>query len=253
MLVAAALVPDTALLVPGAAGAADPAADLREAALRAVAKAVSAASRVVVVAPGSAVRELGGTVRASLGPAGVPDAMLGWPAPVRTLVGPPGDDGPLGVPAAVALHLLARTGWEGPLRVVEVAGDDGLVSFGRDLAAADRVAMVVVGSGSGRHGPDAPLADDPRAPSLDERLLAALADAGPDARAVLAGLDSALAADLAVTGRAPWMVLVGAAADADVRSTVLAVGTPAGAHHAVVLWSVAESSHDSANGLPNAG
>jgi len=242
MLVAAALVPDTALLVPGAAGTADPVADLREAALQAVSEAVAAATRVVVVAPGRELREPHGTVRASLGPAGVPDTMLGWPVPVRTLdgrsadAGRNGDERRLGVPAAVALHLLARVGWDGPLRVLEVAGADGLADHGRALAAPDGVALVVVGSCSGRHGPDAPLADDPRAPAFDERVVAALADGGPAARAELAAVDPGLAADLAVTGWAPWQVLLGAVGHAGVRSTVLAEGTPAGAHHAVVLW-----------------
>ncbi|MBO9554108.1 hypothetical protein [Cellulomonas sp.] len=249
MLVAAALVPDTALLVPGAAGTADPVADLREAALRAVAAAVAGAGTVVVVAPGRAVAEITGTVRGSLGAAGVPDAMLGWPVPERTLGGPPdgsprpgdsADGAPsLGVPAAVALHLLARAGWGGPLRVLEVADADDLAARGRALVAHDDVSLVVVGSGSGRHGPDAPLADDPRAPAFDEHVLAALADGGPHARADLAAIDPAMAGELAVTGRAPWQVLLGAVGDADVRATLLAAGTPSGAQHAVALWSVA--------------
>ncbi|GIG23195.1 hypothetical protein Cch01nite_39190 [Cellulomonas chitinilytica] len=252
MLVAAALVPDTALLVPGAAGTADPVADLRDAALEVVTAAVSGASRVVVVAPGREVREATGTVRGSLGAAGIPDGMLGWPVPERSLDRPDGsghsggagEPGALGVPAAVALHLLARAGWDGPLGVLEVADADDLAARGRALVARDRVALVVVGSGSGRHGPDAPLADDPRAPAFDDRVLAALADAGPAARAQLAATDAVLAAELAVTGAAPWKVLVGAVGDVDVRATVPAAGTPAGAHHAVVLWSVTGAAAD---------
>ncbi|NNH08417.1 hypothetical protein HLB10_15175, partial [Cellulomonas fimi] len=77
-------------------------------------------------------------------------------------------------------------------------------------AAGERVALVVVGSGSARHGPDAPLADDDRAPALDASLAADLADAGPGARARLSALDEQLAADLAVSGWPGWQVLLGA-------------------------------------------
>jgi len=69
-------------------------------------------------------------------------------------------------------------------------------------------------------------------------VLAALGDGGPQARADLAAIDPSLAKELAVTGHAPWRVLLGAVGDADVRATVLAAGTPSGAQHAVVLWSV---------------
>jgi hypothetical protein len=150
------------------------------------------------------------------------------------------------VPAAVALHLLAQVGWDGPLRVVEVADADALSVPGAALVGQHDVALVVVGSGSGRHGPDAPLADDPRAPAFDDRLLALLGDGGPAARAELAGVDATLAAELAVTGLAPWRVLVGAVGEAHVRARVLATGTPAGAHHAVVLWSLGGDPSDSA-------
>ncbi|WP_421741882.1 hypothetical protein [Cellulomonas sp.] len=239
MLVVAALVPDTVLLVPGAGGTSDPASGLREAALRAVGEVTASGVRsIVVVAPGGGVdRVIAGTVRTTLGAAGIPDGLLGWPV-VEVQVDGVGSDSP-GAPVVVALHLLARTGWGGALRIVEVTSataPDGLADLGADLVGTEPTGMVVVGSGSGRHGPDAPLADDPRAPDHDARVLADLADADPAARARLAADDPALADELAVRGWAPWQVLVGAAGDATVRARTLAASTDLGAQHAVLLW-----------------
>ncbi|MFC0715710.1 hypothetical protein [Cellulomonas biazotea] len=258
MLVAAALVPDTALLVPGVAGVSDVLPDLRAAALDAVATATSRATRVVVVAPGPDDADPAGVLRASLGAVGVPDGLLGWDVP-EVATGEGGSGATVSVPAvasSVALHLLARTGWDGPLRVVEVARDGRGRARAQELAARgaravaeaagrsartsgqddDLVALVVVGSGSGRHGPDAPLADDDRAPALDAALAADLADGGAAARDRLASLDPVLAAELAVSGWGPWQVLLGALAGVPVRAKVLAVDTTTGAHHLVALW-----------------
>jgi hypothetical protein len=238
MLVRAALVPDTALLVPGAAGSAEVLPELRSAAVHAVAAVVASGARtIVVVAPGPASRELTGTVTRSLGAAGIPARLLGWAAEPVTLPGA-GSAGP-SVPSAVALHLLARSGFGGGLRVVEVTGRErphDLLALGAALAADGPTGMVVVGSGSGRHGPDGPLADDPRAPDHDRRLLADLGDAGPDARARLSSDDPALADELAVRGWAPWQVLLGAVGGGDVRAELLASSTALGAQHAVLVW-----------------
>lgn len=244
MLVAAALVPDTALLVPGVSGRHDALPALRDAALRAVAHAVDGATSVVVVAPARQAAEPGGTLRGSLAAVGVPDALLGWPVPETAV----DTSGPTAVPAvasAVALHLLARAGWDGPVRVVEVERD--ALSAGPAAALAERgaslvadadgpVALVVVGSGSGRHGPDAPLADDDRAPALDASLAADLGAGDGGARDRLASLDAGLASALAVSGWAPWHVLLGAVGTRSVDATLLAADVSLGAHHVVALW-----------------
>jgi len=240
MLVRAALVPDTALLVPGAAGSADVHAVLRAAALEAVAEVVGSRARtIVVVAPGPTSRELAGTVRPSLGAAGIPDDLLGWPSEPVTLAHAGIPAGP-SVASAVALHLLLRADPRRDLRVVEVTGRerrDDLSALGSALVADGPTGLVVVGSGSGRHGPDAPLADDPRAPAHDARVLADLADAGPAARARLTLDDPGLAEELAVRGWAPWQVLLGAVAgDATVTARLMAAGTELGAQHAVLVW-----------------
>ncbi|GIG33941.1 hypothetical protein [Cellulomonas oligotrophica] len=256
MLVHAALVPDTALLVPGVAGRHEPAglADLRAAALAAVAEGVEAArgGRLVVVAPraGTDDRAPAGRVRAGLGAAGVPDALLGWPVPDLPVVAPPaGVDLPVagpsvGVPAAVALHLVAAASPADPpadVVVVEVARDAAAPARAADLralgaaCAADApTALVVVGSGSARHGPHAPLADEPDAPAWDDALHAALA--GPGARDALAGLDRGACARLAVSGWAPWQVLVGASAGVPLTARLDAVVLLAGAAHAAGAW-----------------
>lgn len=239
MLVRAALVPDTALLLPGAAGSADVLVGLRSAALAAVAEVVaSGAWTVVVVAPGPTSRELVGTVRPSLGAAGIPDDLLWWPTTAVQLPGA-GATAP-SVPSAVALHLLARARPDAALRVVEVTGReraDDLAALGSALVADGPTGLVVVGSGSGRRGPDAPLADDPRAVAHDARLLEDLTDAGPDARARLALDDPALADELAVRGWAPWQVLLGAVGAGDaVTGRLLAASTELGAQHAVLVW-----------------
>jgi len=273
MLVAAALVPDTALLVPGAAGAADVLGDLRTAALDAVRAVADTAPSVVVVAPGRRGRTLTGRVRASLGVVGVPEGLLGWPVPERRaepVRGVRADRSTPSTGTAVALHLLAQAGWDGALSVLETGPDEPMSSagytapapgdHGGDAAAPGRpgdrwrrvgaglgagrdVGLVVVGSGSGRHGPDGPLADDARAPVHDARLVEDLSHAGPAARARLAADDPVLAAELAVTGWAPWQVLVGAADEAaaggaDVDGRLLAAGTPYGAQHLVAMWTV---------------
>jgi hypothetical protein len=236
MLVAAALVPDTALIVPGAGGAADVAHMLRTAALAVVSEALAEAEVLVVVAPGRETREVIGTVVGTLGAAGIPDRHLGWPVPT-TATGP-GPRLPVGVSAAVGLHLAARAGWRGVTRVVEVAGGD-LVALGAGLVDEASTALLVVGSGSARHGPDGPLADDERAPAHDAALLADLADAGPAARARLGAHAADEASALAVTGHGPWQVLVGAAGDRTVRARLERSEVLAGAQHAALLWRVA--------------
>lgn len=270
MLVAAALVPDTVLLVPGASGATDVHRDLRTHALDAVRSVLGRGlERVVVVAPGAGsadggpVRVTPAPVRASLAAAGIPDGVLGWrdadDAGVDAADAPRTAARAVGVPASVGVLLVRRSGWTGPVDVVETApatradasSAARLAAAGRDLVrdGSSRTALVVVGSLSARHGPDAPRADDERAPAYDAAVLADLADAGPAARSRLAALDPGLASELDVTGWAPWQVLLGALTpDARpevppehvVTATVRTADAPLGAQHVVVAWVVAQ-------------
>jgi len=239
VLLAAALVPGTALVVPGAAGRAEVLADVRADVLEALGRVLATGPReVVVVAPARSDRTLDHPGRPTLAAAGIPDAVLGWP--------PAGDDAdavtgaPPGVPASVAMLALARAGWTGPVRVAEVgsAGPGSrLRSWGAAIDAGDvPTVLVVVGSLSARHGPDAPLADDERALPYDAAVLAAIGDGGPAARAALAALTAQDAQELAVTGWGPWQVLLGATGSAAVEARVLGAAVPYGAQHVVATW-----------------
>ncbi|MBD7920080.1 hypothetical protein H9657_17550 [Cellulomonas sp. Sa3CUA2] len=252
MLAAVALVPDTVLLLPGAAGRGpdDPElVALRAAARTAVARAVGRTARVLVVAPGPVDRSVAGTVRAGAAAAGVPDHLLEHPVPqVRLEVapgGPPEVPGPPGTGAAAGVRLALEAGVPARgLHVVEVTPGRAapLRAIGAATTTTGPTVLVVVGSGAARHGHDAPLPHDDRAAGLDRGLLAALHAGGTPARDALAALDAALAADLGVTGWAPWQVLVGAldaAVTAPPAPDVLHTTLWHGAAHAVVAWEVA--------------
>lgn len=241
--------PDTALLVPGAGGAADPASGLRAAAV-AVLGATGAVQRVLVVAPGRRTRLLRHPVGLGLGAAGldVPAADVAGLEPagsgsVREHLRPEDPVPPArraDVAASTALLLLRAAGVRAPVDVVELAraGADPapLPGLGDDVGL-----LVVVGSLSARHGPDAPLADDPRAPAADVALLAALG-AGPVALAdALDALGTDGAADLAVSGAAPWRSALGLLPAGAVDVTTRYAEVLAGAQHAVVAWTVTPS------------
>lgn len=236
MLTAAALVPPTALLVPGAAGAAEVLPAERAAALDAVSDVVAARPDVVaVVAPGSGPVRVG-RMRPSLAAAGIDDARLAWPrrpsaGAGRVLVV---DD----VAAAVGLFLLERAGWTGPVELVPTGPSSAatLRMKGHDLVALRRWGLVLVGGLSARHGPDGPLATDGRAAPLDAVLAADLGDLDAPARSRLTAVPSRLAAALAISAWGPWHVLLGAAPGDPARARTHLVSAPLGAAYAAVSW-----------------
>lgn len=217
------LLPDTALLVPGAAGQVDPLAGARAVA-ESVLRSVPRGARTLVIAPGRGTRVLSGPFGDGLAAAGL--AVTVDPGPSAPSVG-----------ASAALALLTRTGHD-PDRnatVYEVASFESFTGPAPDL-------IVVVGSLSARHGPDAPLPDDPAAIAADVSLLTALA-AGPGALAeVLGDLDLAECDRLAITGGRPWRALLSLLAGdgplPEAESALLWSGTPGGAQHAVARWDV---------------
>ena len=241
MLAAAALVPETALLVPGAAGTADVIPDVRAAALDAVSALTAAGpDRVVVVAssaaPGDVVRT--GPLRPTLSAAGIDDDGLGWP--VERAGDRQGDDGrPVGhVGASVALFLLRAVGWSGEVQLLTTGSrvTAELQAVGRRLAGGpERIALLLSGSLSARRGPDGPLPDDARAAPLDDAVMGDLCDLGPAARERLAAVPPELAAALAVSAWAPWQVLLGASAG-NLCGQVHWRGAPFGATYAVLSW-----------------
>ncbi len=252
MLVAAALVPPTALLVPGASGA-TPVLGVERAAAVAAATAVRAARPdvVVVVAEGRGPgRHVPGRLQPSLAAAGVDDARLGW-AP-RASYGRGRATVVEDVAAAVGLLLLDRAGWTGPVELATVAGPAGgadpaqLRSVGARLVVGRPTALLLVGGLSARRGPDGPLDTDERAAVVDDAAVSDLADLGPAARSRLAAVPAVLAVELAISAWAPWQVLLGAvdapepapaAESAPVPTTVRHhVSAPFGATYATLSW-----------------
>ncbi|NLF05646.1 MAG: hypothetical protein GX593_11695 [Actinomycetales bacterium] len=209
----ALIVPETALLVPGVSGRTSVLEQVRVAALAAARRLVAdAPARVVVVGPAARGRTAdAATLCASLAPLGVHERHLGWPAPC--CAGDHESGATRAAPStAVGLRLLAEAGWAGPTTVVELASDDdgagGEVSDGDALGAGEASAsLLVLGSLSARRDEDSPRASDPRAIPLDERLAADLTCPTADGRARLRGLDRDLAAELGVSGAAPWRFL----------------------------------------------
>lgn len=237
MLVRAALVPDTALLVPGTAGRADPVPEIAAASRTAVAHLVQARPDVVVVVA-TAPRcrtdlDRWGPLRPSLAAAGIPDtAWLGqnrWPA-----AAPYVSD----VAAATGLVLLAQAGWSGRTRVLQLRPDgepDRRRALGADVVTQGRVALLLLGSLSARRGPDAPIAEDPDAATFDDAVLADLGTWDGPARRRLAAVPGAEAGRLAVSAWTAWQVLLGADDGGSVPD-VMAAGAPLGATYAVVRW-----------------
>ncbi|WP_144722829.1 hypothetical protein [Cellulosimicrobium sp. TH-20] len=205
MTVRAVVLPGTALLVPGAAGAASVLGPVRDAALAALADLVAGppgeagASAVVVVAPG--VEGTRGPARASLAAAGVADRWIdpAWAAATRPL------DRPVaGTAASVALLALAGAGWTGPVDVVELGGAATRTAAGTgtetstetssgtstEAGAATETALDAareLGAEIAREGARLVVVHDPRAPLpqalLDGFVAAAGAQAAPVATA----------------------------------------------------------------------
>ena len=205
MLVAAALVPPTVLLVPGAAGRAEVLAEERAAAIAAVTDLLAVRpDRVVLVVgtdpdragphrpwhPGNGPRGASAT-HPSLAAAGIPGRG-------------PGEE-----PAvAVGYWLLDQAGGA-EAEVVLAAGNasvGNLRALGGRAGGADRVAMLAVGGFSARRGQGAPLPTDPRAAAVDDAMAAWWSGTGPE-------VPGDLARALAVSAWAPMHVLAGAPAE----------------------------------------
>ncbi len=238
MLVAAALVPPTALLVPGASGG-TPVLGVERSAAVAATTALRAAQPdvVVLVAPSrDAPVHTTGHLHPSLAAAGVDDGCLGW-APRATYGRGPAilvDD----VPAAVGLLLLDRAGWTGPVELagVGLAPAEELRTIGTRLVADRATALLLVGGLSARRGPDGPLASDERAAVLDDAMVSDLSDLGDAARSRLAAVSPQLALELAISAWAPCQVLLGAVPDEPPAAVRHHVSAPFGATYACLSW-----------------
>ncbi|WP_159773743.1 class III extradiol dioxygenase subunit B-like domain-containing protein [Streptomyces sp. HM190] len=236
MLVAAAVCPCPPLLVPEVAAGAAPELDrAREACADALGVLAAARpTRLVVVGPAA---------RDGRFPQGARGSFRGFGVDLDVRLGPgvaaeERPEGELPASLAVAAWLLGRAGPSVPVEGVAVAealAAERCVPLGRDIAGtAERVALLVMGDASACRTLKAPGYLDDRAAGFDAALARALATADV---AALKALDTGLAGQLLVSGRAPWQVLAGAAEEADLSGSLLYDDAPYGVGYLVATWS----------------
>ena len=227
MLVSAAFVPATPLVVPEvAAGAAGELAALRAASINAVAEVLRrGADRVVMIAPGRSTGAHSGAVSfAGLGVA--PEAAR--PAQSELPVA-------LSVGQWLVEQVMGRA--DEHLTIAHDATAAECQDLGAQLAgSASRVAAIVVGDGSACRSDKAPGSFDERAAAFDQSASDALASVDTDA---LLALDVDLAAALQVAGRAPWQVAAAMAQanDLDLVGALHHRDDPYGVAYFVATWS----------------
>ncbi|MET9404211.1 class III extradiol dioxygenase subunit B-like domain-containing protein [Streptomyces sp. NPDC002935] len=242
MLVAAAVCPCPPLLVPDVAAGAAPELDVARAACT-DALGVLAASRpdlLIVVGPA-------GQSGRGPHPEGTRGSFSGFGVGLEVRLGRPHagsasrDDSERELPPslAVAAWLLERTGWsdapvEG-LGVGEALEAERCVQAGEHIGGrAERVAMLVMGDASACRTLKAPGYLDERAAGFDAEAARALGAADV---AALKAMDTALAHELKVAGRAPWQVLAGAAEGAGLGGALLYDDALYGVGYLVAAWS----------------
>nr|WP_219632601.1 hypothetical protein [Haloechinothrix aidingensis] len=178
-------------------------------------------------------------------------SFVGYGADVRVSLAD--RDGAVPGDAAADLPLpVLMTGWlraragvaEARVEVVDAgSAPEECARVGRRLGrCAERIGLLVLGDGSTRHGQRAPGGPDERAAGFDEMVAAALAEVDVEA---LGSLDTAEAAELGASGRAPWQVAAGMARSRAVgdaeddrkwRGEMLYSGAPFGVGYHVAIW-----------------
>ena len=233
MLVAAAVCPHPPLLVPGVASGATPETDdLRASASAALQRLVAVGSDlIVVVGAAPQVGPYDPQACGSLAPYGF-DLQVGRGTGEASL--------PLSL--TLGLWLLDCQAPDVPRLLFGVAPNtepSRCAALGAALAdRVPRVAMLVMGDGSARRSVKGPGHLDLRAEPFDAEVERAMA--GADHGALLR-LDSLLADELLVAGRASWQVLAGAARTengTDVwKGSVAYAAAPFGVSYLVAFWS----------------
>jgi hypothetical protein len=224
VLVAAAFVPTPPLLVPEiAAGSAHLDQPLRAACHEAVSRMLEERPDVVfVVGCAATTGETTGSWDWRGFGVEVPAA-----APFRAL--------PLGL--AIGAWLLDQQPAAPPRRYVGVSPQlrpSDCAELGRRCVSGEaRVALLVCGDGTARLSEKAPGHFDPAAKTWDDRIARALASAD---RAQLARLDPTTADRLLASGRAPWQVLAGAAAESAWRGDLSYRAAPYGVGYMAGTW-----------------
>jgi hypothetical protein len=233
VLVSAAVCPHPPLLVPELAGStAGQLDDLRSACTAAIeAVRVTEPELLVVVGAGETTRRYGPGTVGSFASYGA-DVRVSLPA----ATGFTHDDGlPLSI--AVGAWLLGRVGWTGDVpgqAIGESSPAEECRRVGIQLGQeTDRLGLLVMGDGSAGRPTAAPAYVDVRAVDFDTTVADALRTADP---ASLMALDTSLATELRVAGRAPWQVLAGAAGDAVFDADMLYDDAPFGVGYLVAVW-----------------
>jgi hypothetical protein len=235
-LVAAAVCPHPPVLVPQiAAGAAAELEALRRACDRAVAELLSTAPDVLIL--------VGAAGHEGRHPLPLRGSFMPWGVDLTFEVGPPaaGDAGSAGLPLSLLIGawLLSRSKTPLPgsviveaVRSTATAGE--CAALGESFVnTTDSVGLLVMGDGSACRTEKAPGYLDPRAEEFDAVVGKALGGADP---AALLAIDSDLAVELMVAGRAPWQVLAGAAKAGAQHGTLLYHEAPYGVNYTVAVW-----------------
>ncbi|MEY7979803.1 class III extradiol dioxygenase subunit B-like domain-containing protein [Streptomyces pilosus] len=237
MLVAAAVCPCPPLLVPEVAAGAAPELDAARTACTDAVGVLAAARPALlgVVGPSA------GTGPESY-PQGPPGSFRGFGVGLDVRLGRGGSRSGRSLPPglAVGAWLLERTGWaDAPVEgrgVGEALTAERCAAEGEAVAGrAERVAMLVMGDASACRTLKAPGYLDERAAPFDAEAARALGRADTGA---LRALDTGLARELKVSGRAPWQVLAGAASgNAALEGSLLHEDAPYGVGYIVATWS----------------
>ena len=253
MLITTAVVPGPPAFVAELMGsAAHELDDMRNAADRAVSRAVSDLVRVSAGSPPSPSGSASDTASAQLvvvgpGQPGEFDAVgpvsfasFGRDVAIPALVKGHPYDRQLPTPIMVARYLASRDIATHPghaelwasARWITTCGGDA-TALGEQLGAdGNAVGLILVADGAACHGPKAPRAQDARARGYDDGVCTALASGQPSR---LAEIDGDLGDALGATGAQVWPVLV-AAAGSDGIGEVLWAGAPYGVGWAVASW-----------------
>lgn len=244
MIISAAVCPGAPWLLPGVAPQLAAVASTISAACRAAIHGLRGADEIVALVPAR---------RRSV------DAAAGRPTRGGATAGPPPRRAPAGprltvtrsdrshgpaqdIGTAVAAHLLATAGIDGPVTLIEV-DDAGRPTDGRPVRPASladphrRTGVLVLADGAAAHGPAAPGREDPRSADWDRALAAALAAGSPTALAAATAVDADPAPAELLARVAGLRVLAAWTGDRPpARAAVLAQAAPFGVGYVVARW-----------------
>jgi len=225
VITAVAFVPSTPMMIPVvAAGAADELGEMRQIAITTVADVIAGANNVVIVAGGASTRLIDSGV----------GTMRGFGVPLDLHLGDGGNTA-IGLAGTIGLWLVEQAGWQGPVAVLEVAGQVGAESQ-RVAQEPGATALVVVGDGSAARTEKAPGYLHPDAEAFDSELEAALVAA--DLAALTA--DSNRADAVMASGVDAWRAAANAVADTAIQAQVNYAEAPHGVGYFIASWRCGE-------------